>query len=155
MRGVITSESRAIVVDLGELPANGATVRTKVTPHGGGLPYTDTIRLAGATGVRPLLSRRGPTTGVRYVPTAVAQFGRTERVRIDVPVSADTTAVSAEIFDRAGKPINVPVRASTRVDGSVTWATAEVVLAPLAVGDYLVRLTAGSQTVVTAFRLTP
>jgi len=154
-RGVITSDQRAIVVDLGELPANGATVRTKVTPHGGGLPYTDTIRFAGITGVRPLLSRRGPTTGVRYVPTAVAEFGRTERVRIEVPVGADTTAVSAEIFDRAGKPINVPVRASTRVDGSVTWATAEIVLAPLAAGDYLVRLTAGSQSVVTAFRLTP
>jgi hypothetical protein len=29
------------------------------------------------------------------------------------------------------------------------------VLAPLAAGDYLVRLTAGSQSVVTAFRLTP
>jgi hypothetical protein len=78
-RGVITSGQRAIVVDLGELPANGATVRTKVTPQGGGLPYTDTIRLAGATGVRTLLSRRGPTNGVRYVPTAVAEFGRTER----------------------------------------------------------------------------
>jgi hypothetical protein len=154
-RGVITSDQRAIVVDLGELPANGATVRTKVTPQGGGLPYTDTIRFAGATGVRPLLSRHGPTTGVRYLPTAVPQFGRTERVRIDVPVGADTTAVSAEIFDRAGKPINVPVRASIRVDGSVTWASAEVVLAPLAAGDYLVRLTAGSQSVVTAFRLTP
>ena len=154
-RGVITSDQRAIVVDLGELPADGATVRTKVTPQGGGLPYTDTIRLAGAAGVRPLLSRRGPTTGVRYVPTAVAEFGRTERVRIEVPVGAETTAVSAEIFDRAGKPINVPVRASTRVDGSLTWATAEIVLAPLAAGDYLVRLTAGTQSVVTAFRLTP
>jgi hypothetical protein len=154
-RVVITSDQRAIVVDLGELPANGATVRTKVTPQGGGLPYTDTIRFAGATGVRPLLSRHGPTTGVRYLPTAVPQFGRTERVRIDVPVGADTTAVSAEIFDRAGKPINVPVRASIRVDGSVAWASAEVVLAPLAAGDYLVRLTAGSQSVVTAFRLTP
>jgi VWFA-related protein len=154
-RGVITPDQRAIVVDLGELPANGAMVRTKVTPQGGGLPYTDTIRLAGAAGMRPLLSRRGPTTGVRYVPTAVAQFGRTERLRVDVPVAADTTAVSADIFDRTGKPVNVPVRASTRVDGSVTWASAEVVLAPLAAGEYLVRLTAGSQSVVTAFRLTP
>jgi len=154
-RGVITSDQRAIVVDLGDLPANGATVRTKVTPQGGGPPYTDTIRFAEATGVRPLLSRRGPTTGVRYMPTAVPQFGRTERMRIEVPVDADTTAVSAEVFDRAGKPVNVPVRASTRVDGSLTWASAEVVLAPLAAGDYLVRLTAGSQSVVTAFRLTP
>jgi hypothetical protein len=130
-------------------------VRTKVTPQGGGLPYTDTIRLDEATSGRALLSRRGPSTGVRYVPTAVAQFGRTERVRIDVPVAAGTNAVSAEILDRTGKPINVPVHASTRVEGSITWATAELSLAPLAAGDYVVRLTAGSQSVATAFRLTP
>ena len=154
-RGVITSDQRAIVVDLGELPADGATVRTKVTPQSGGLPYTDTIHLDEATSRRALLSKRGPTTGVRYVPTAVAQFGRTERVRIDVPVETGTTAASAEILDRAGKPINVPVHASTRVEGTITWATAELSLAPLAAGDYLVRLTAGNQSVVTAFHLTP
>jgi VWFA-related protein len=154
-RGVITSDQRAIVVDLGELPADGATVRTKVTPQAGGLPYTDTIRLDEATGVRALLSRRGPTTGVRYVPTAVPQFGRTERVRVDFPIESAATAVAAEILDRAGKPINAPVHASTRVEGSVTWASAEVSLAPLATGDYLVRITAGTESVVTAFRLTP
>jgi len=154
-RGVITSDQRAIVVDLGELPADGATVRTKVTPQSGGLPYTDTIHLDEATSRRVLLSRRGPSTGVRYVPAAVPQFSRTERVRIDVPVETGTTAASAEILDRAGKPINVPVHASTRVEGAITWATAELSLAPLAAGDYLVRLTAGNQSVVTAFRLTP
>ncbi len=154
-REVITSEQRAIVVDVGELPADGAIVRTKVTPKGGGLPYTDTLHLDEGASVRALLSRRGPTTGVRYVPTAVPQFGRTERVRIDIPVETGTADVSAEILDRAGKPINVPVHASTRVEGNVTWATAELSLAPLAPGDYLVRLTAGKQSVVTAFRLTP
>jgi VWFA-related protein len=154
-RGVITSDQRAIVVDLGELPADGATVRTKVTPRSGGLPYTDTIHLAEATGVRPLLSRRGPPSGTVFTPTAVAQFSRTERVRIDVPVETGTTAAAAEILDRSGKPINVPVHASTRVEGSITWATAELSLAPLAAGDYLVRLTAGNHSVVTAFHLTP
>jgi VWFA-related protein len=154
-RGVITSDQRAVVVDLGELPADGATVRTKVTPQSGGLPYTDTVHLDEATSRRALLSRRGPTTGVRYVPTAVAQFGRTERVRIEVPVETGTTAASAEILDRAGKPINVPVHASTRVEGDITWATAELSLAPLGAGDYVVRLTAGNQSVVTAFHLTP
>jgi hypothetical protein len=62
-RGVITSDQRAIVVDLGELPADGATVRTKVTPQSGGLPYTDTIHLDEAT------SRRAPTFTRRSSPT--------------------------------------------------------------------------------------
>jgi VWFA-related protein len=153
--GVITSDQRAVVIDLGDLPADGATVRTKVTPQAGGLPYTDTVRIEQATGVRAVFSRRGPTTGMRYAPTAVPQFSRTERVRIDVPVESGTTAVSAEILDRAGKPINVPVQASTRVEGGISWATAELSLAPLAAGDYVVRLTAGQQTSVTAFRLVP
>ena len=83
------------------------------------------------------------------------RLARTEHVRIEVPADAGTTAVSAEILDRAGKAINVPVHASTRVEGNVTWASAEVSLAPLAAGDYLVRLTAGGQSVVTAFRLAP
>ena len=130
-------------------------VRTKLTPQSGGLPYTDTIRMDEASGARALLSRRGPTTGVRYVPTAVPQFSRTERVRIEVPADAGTNTVSAEILDRAGKAMHVPVHASTRVEGSVTWASAEISLAPLAAGDYLVRLTAGGQSVVTAFRLAP
>ena len=154
-RGVLTSDSRAIVVDLGALPVDGAMVRTKVTPKSGGLPYIDTIRLDQGAGTRALLSRRGPTTGLRYVPTAMPQFSRTERVRLEAPATVGTTEVSAEILDRAGKPVNVPVHAATRVEGGVTWASAEVSLAPLAAGDYLVRLAAGTQSVVTAFRVTP
>ena len=152
-RGVITSDQRAIVVDLGELPADGATVRTKVTPQGGGLPYTDTIRLAGAAGVRPLLSRRGPTTGVRYVPTAVAEFGGRNACGSKCRSVPTRPRCPRRSSIGPGSPSTCQC-ASTRVDGSVTWATAEIVLAPCR-GDYLVRLTAGSQSVVTAFRLTP
>lgn len=153
--GVISASQRAILIDLGELPADGATVRTKVTPQAGGLPYTDTIRLDAAGGMRALLSRRGPTTGVRYVPTAVPEFGRTERVRIEVPVAQGTTQVSADLLDRGGTPITVPVHASTRVDGAITWATADVSLASLAVGDYVIRISVGGESSLTAFRLVP
>ena len=153
--GVVTAGEHAVVIDLGELPADGATIRTKVTPQSGGLPYTDAVHVDEATVARALLLRRGPATGVKYVPTAVAEFSRTERVRIDVPVESEVTAASAEILDRSGKPINVPVRATTRVEGAQTWASAEVALAPLAVGDYVVRMSVGSEHVLTAFRLVP
>ena len=46
-----------------------------------------------------------------------------------------------------------------RTDGTLTWATAEVALAPLAAGDYALRLKterAGkSNEVVTGFRIVP
>jgi hypothetical protein len=153
---------RAIEVDLGELnaPHGELIVRTHVKPLGDGLPFSDTIRLSsiGQPG-RPIILRRGPTTGIKYVPTADLQFQRTERLRVDLPVGAEVTEQTAEVLDRAGKLIAVPVRASTRTEAGQIWASAELSLAPLAAGDYLIRLRAASggkaQEVLTGFRLVP
>jgi hypothetical protein len=55
----------------------------------------------------------------------------------------------------------VPVEATLRpdADGALTWATAEVVLAPLAPGDYVIRTTIEQanrrQEVLAAFRMVP
>ena len=153
----------AVAVDLGEIdvPAGELVVRTRVKPQGDGLPYSDTIRLAsvGQPG-RPLLLRRGPTTGIKFVPTADLQFQRTERLRVDLPMGAEGAGTpTAEVLDRAGKAIAVPVRASARTEDGQTWASAELSLAPLAAGDYLIRLKAGAgantQEVLTGFRLVP
>ena len=55
--------------------------------------------------------------------------------------------------------MNIPVTTAVRNDGTLTWATAEVALAPLAAGDYALRLKterAGkSSEVVTGFRVIP
>ena len=153
---------RALAVDLGEVvvPEHDVTIRTRITPVQQGLPYTDTIRLAeiSAPG-RPVVLRRGPTTGIKFVPTADLQFRRTERVRLELPMTATVTATSGEVLDRAGKPMALTVTASTRTEGGITWASAELNLAPLAAGDYVLKLKAeaGGKTeeVVTGFRLVP
>jgi VWFA-related protein len=159
----LAAGQHSVAVDLGEIdvPAGELVVKTRVKPQGEGLPYSDTIRLAnvGQPG-RPLVLRRGPTTGIKYVPTADLQFQRTERLRVDLPMSADGAGTpTAEVLDRAGKLISVPVRASTRTEDGQTWASAELSLAPLAAGDYLIRLKAGvgehMQEVLTGFRLVP
>ena len=58
-----------------------------------------------------------------------------------------------------GKPIAVPVRTVVREENGMTWASAEVTLAPLAPGDYLIRLatSAGGKaySVLTSFRMVP
>jgi VWFA-related protein len=158
----LAAGQHAVAVDLGEIdvPAGEIVVRTRAKPQGDGLPYTDTIRLAGVGQPgRPLLLRRGPTTGIKYVPTANLQFQRTERLRVDLPMGADAGTPTAEVLDRAGKPIAVPVRASARTEDGQTWASAELSLAPLAAGDYLIRLKAGAgtntQEVLAGFRLVP
>lgn len=162
---LLAGGQRSLNVDMGEvaLPEGELVVRTRVKPSAGGLPVSDTIRLAlspdgNGPGV-PVLLRRGPATGVRYVATADKQFRRTDRVRLELPSSESVTATSAEILNRSGKPISIPVATSVRTEGALTWATAEVALAPLAAGDYALRLKterAGkSSEVVTGFRVVP
>ncbi len=163
--GTLAGGQRSLNVDLGDvaLPEGELVVRTRVKPAGGGLPVSDTIRLTPSAdgngpGV-PVLLRRGPTTGVRYVPTADKQFRRTDRVRLELPSSEGVVTTSAEVLDRAGKSMNIPVTTAVRTEGTLTWATAEVALAPLAAGDYALRLKterAGkSNEVVTGFRVVP
>jgi hypothetical protein len=124
----------------------------------GVLPSSDAVRVT--LGVPPagrgaLFSRRGITTGNREVSTADLRFRRNERLIIFVPtVSAD--AVSARVLDRAGKALAIPITAAMREDADGSrWRTAEVALAPLATGDYLLELSAASDRTLTAFRVVP
>ena len=97
--------------------------------------------------------RRGPTTGNKEMATADVRFRRSERVRVEVPSAADVT--SARLLDRTGKPLAaIPVAAATRTDSEGTkWATAELPLAPLAPGDYIVEVVAGDVRTLAAFRI--
>lgn len=100
-----------------------------------------------------LFVRRGPTTGNKDVPTADVRFRRSERVRVEVPTTLDAT--SARLLDRTGKAMAaIPVTASTRTDAEGTkWATAEVRLAPLAPGDYILEVVAGNMRTLAGFRI--
>jgi hypothetical protein len=105
---------------------------------------------------KPLVPRRGPTTGIKYVPTAGLQFHRTERIRLDLPVAGTAANASGKVLDRTGRTISVPARTDTRTEGGQTWVSADIALAP---GDYLIRVTvdvgAGRQEIVQGFRVVP
>ena len=98
--------------------------------------------------------RRGPQTGNKDVPTADLRFRRSERIRIEVPSATPVTG--ARLLDRTGKPTPVPVASATRndADGS-RWATAELALAPLAPGDYVIEVVADPTRTLVAFRVVP
>ena len=97
--------------------------------------------------------RRGPSTGNKEVPTADLRFRRSERLRVEVPSAVDVT--SARLLDRTGKALTaIPVAPNTRTDANGTrWATAELQLAPLAPGDYVVEVVAGDTRTMAAFRI--
>ncbi|MEW5983785.1 MAG: VWA domain-containing protein [Acidobacteriota bacterium] len=132
------------------LDPGGYAVRVRVRPATGGIPSTDTSRFelpappgdARLVVGSPIYYRRGRTTGPAEVVTSDLRFRRTERVAVELSLSAAPDAVSAELLDRRGRPIAIVVAASTSTRDDVQWVRGEVTLAPLAAGDYVLRITA-------------
>jgi hypothetical protein len=99
-----------------------------------------------------IYSRRGPLSGTRDTPTADLRYRRSERIHVEVPSVA--SAAAARLLDRTGKPLTVPVASATRADTDGSrWATAELNLAPLAAGDYLLEVSADSARTLVPFRV--
>ena len=122
----------------------------------GSTPTRETIRITlppapHASGA--IWSRRGQTTGNREIPTADLRFRHMDQARVAIP-TASSGAGTARLLDRAGKPLNVPVSTvlETASDGT-RWMTAQVAIAPLAVGDYVLELSDGTSRTLAAFRV--
>jgi VWFA-related protein len=99
--------------------------------------------------------RRSVTTGNQPMATADLRFRRTERIIIEVPTTS-TEAGTAQLLNRAGQAMPIPVTAAIREDADGSrWRTAQLVLAPLGVGDYVIELSAGPEKTLTAFRILP
>jgi hypothetical protein len=107
----------------------------------------------------PRLLRRGPTTGLNYLPTADARFRRVERLRLEVSIGGAGGPVTARLLDRRGQALAVPVITSVRDDGGARTAVGEATLASLAPGDYVLEVVIGDgaarQVVVSAIRIVP
>lgn len=132
------------------------TARLRLSPAGGGLPLSDTIRFTPA-GVGARLFRRGPTTGRQFVAVGDQRFRRTEHARVEVPLDDASATVEASLIDRTGTPLRIPVASRVEsIDGTAS-AIAEVSLAPLSPGDYVLRVVVGAgdaaTTSATAFRI--
>ena len=117
------------------------------------------VAAAGATiSSRTLPLRRGPTTGLAYVPTADPRFRRTERIRLEVPILKDgPVTATGRVLTREGQPLPLQVTTTERTDdkSGARYLVAEVTLAPLAQGDFVLELTAGKDTASYAFRIIP
>jgi hypothetical protein len=102
-----------------------------------------------------LFIRRGITTGNQPMPTADLRFRRTERIVVEVPATS-TDAGTAQLLERSSKPMAIPVTTAIREDADGSrWRTAELSLAPLATGDYVIEMTAGTERTLTAIRVLP
>ena len=136
------------------------TVRARLTSGDAAVtPYTDSVRLDPAPGPpQALLFRRSAATGNRPRPAADFQFARTERARIEAPMAAGMAPGPGRLLDKAGQELKVPVTMGERTEGGQRWLTADIQLAALGAGDYVVEMTAtgpGSEhRILTAIRVT-
>jgi VWFA-related protein len=160
-RATLPAGARSALVDLGLVPLldRDFVIRVRATPAAEGSPLTETAAVAAGTDASGLIWRRGPTTGMKYVLTADRRISRADRIRVEVPVPEGVSASGAALLDRAGSQLDLPVTATIRADGGVQWATAELALAPLAPGEYVLRLTlvglGEPREMLTAIRVTP
>jgi VWFA-related protein len=149
-----------------ELSAGRYVVRIEVTPQDGKIPFQTTTDafvperdwLLSPSG---LTARRGPSTGLQYVPTADARFRRTERLRLEVPRAPGDAQPAAQVLGRDGQPLPLPVALSERddADSGARMVVVDVTLAPLAQGEYAVEITLAQgerKDIATyAFRIVP
>ncbi len=161
----ITPGNRAfsVPVKLSAPVASGdLNVRATIAPADPGAEsFTDILRLDLASSLgQPMLFRRGPATGNRLVPAGSFQFSRTERAHLEFAAGPDTKAGTARLLDKSGEPLTIPVTAGERLDAQTgqRWLTADVTLAALGAGDYVIEFTTGTaaaqKKVMTAIRVT-
>jgi VWFA-related protein len=137
-------------------------VRLSIAPLEGALPLqltSDVIVPDTGAMIAPagLARRRGPATGLNYVATADGRYQRTERVRFEVPRLAAGGTVSARVLNRSGQNLPLTVTLSERQDeaSSTTFIVADLMLAALAQGEYVLEVTVDKQSAAYGFRIVP
>jgi len=157
-KGLLAKGARTVEIDVPIVAGMAGDMKVQVRMAGTGAlaRYTDTTTVAldaqPAGWGAPRLSRRGPSTGVAWVPTADPRFRRQERLRVSVGVGGDAGAMTGTLLDRQGKPINVPVKMD---QSEPTALVAELTLAPLAAGDYVLALGGGARRLLVPLRIVP
>jgi hypothetical protein len=133
----------AVRVKQGELQIDG---RLDIAP-GESTPLLDAA----------LAFRGTPAPQAPLRPVADFQYRRTERLHIEWPLSAALDRRTARLLDRRGQPIAVEVAVTDRADGGAAVLVADVNLAPLNAGDYVLDVTAArgadQQRALVAFRV--
>ncbi len=133
------------------LPPGRYQVRVEALAEGARTPLvvSTTVDVPAGTallGSALLATRRGPGTGRTFEPTADPRFRRIERLQAEVARIDAAAVVSGRLLNRAGQVMQVPVAISERPASDTQPATvvAEIGLAPLAAGEYVLELTATS-----------
>jgi VWFA-related protein len=86
----------------------------------------------------PLIFRGSTPSNFR--PAGSVQFRRTERMQVRWPVQGSIERHEARLLGRDGVPLELTVAASTLEEAGVTYLVADLNLAPLTAGEYLLEM---------------
>lgn len=105
------------------------------------VPTTDAL-------AQPLLFRGGPGAQSALRPVADFQYRRTERAHIEWVLNGAADKREARLLSQKGQPLAVPVALTEREQNGTRVLAADLNLAPLAPGDYVIEVsvTAGERT---------
>jgi hypothetical protein len=134
-----------VKVPLTAASPSGWRVRVRVT--GGGDPLEDEFEVAPAAAAllgEPAVFRGGTGARSPLRPVADYKFFRTERLHAEWVMARALDDRTARLLSRRGEPLPVPVALTERSDGDRTVLAADLVLAPLADGDYVIEVTAAA-----------
>jgi VWFA-related protein len=137
----------------------GALVRIATGPDQG--PWTVVVRMRGegeepeedqmavergthAVLGDPLLFRGAPAPASPLRPVAGPHFRRTERVAIEWPLLTAIDRREARLLGRDGKPVPLEIALTERTSAGAPVLAADLNLAPLTAGDYVIEVTAGA-----------
>ena len=141
-RGKIEPGARAAVIRIPLQNAAGpfeAAVRVRNDMDGNAQDGVSVARRTSLLG-DPLIFRLTTPTSPR--PAGSVQFRRTERIRVQWSVSAATDARAARLLGRDGVPLALPVTLTERDEGGIRFLVADLNLAPLTAGDYIIEVEA-------------
>jgi VWFA-related protein len=140
---------RSIVITGTDRPlaAGRYAVRAELLPRNSRVPvqmttFTTVPAEAAEVATGGLALRRGPSTGLAYIATADPRFRRTERLRLEVPLAAEGFTGTGRLLTREGQALPLIITFSTRTDEATQqrFGIADLTLAPLAAGDYVLEL---------------
>jgi len=152
-------DASGTVVGAGSAPiapaARGTLVRVPLPPTGDG-PWRVVSKVTGGSAsiedridVRigrasilgePILYRGTPAATSALRPVADRQYRRTERVHVEWAIQQPPDQRSARLLGRNGQPLAVPVTLTERTTDGRPVLAADLNLAPLSAGDYVIEV---------------
>jgi hypothetical protein len=135
VRERLNGDSRGLVVHL-PLEVRGQASAALIRVRSEGMVVTDRVTIPPASSLigDPIVYRNGTAA-------AVLSCARTDTIRFEWPVLATLERRDARLLDRQGHPLSISLPLS-ETRGPMPVLVAELALAPLGGGEYLVEVTA-------------